>query len=120
MKLADIQLVILFGSQATKTAGTSSDFDVAVLADHPLTIQEKMQVGESVAEKLAISEDKVNVVDLWVAPPLLQHQIAQYGKLLQGDEFHFIRFKVLAWKRYQDTAKFRRIREKVLTLTYVK
>ena len=120
MKLTDLQLIILFGSHAKKTAGMFSDFDVAVLADHPFTLQEKIQVGELLAEKLNVSEESIDVVDLWDAPPLLQYQIAQYGKLLQGNEVDFIRFKVLAWKRYQDTAKFRRIREKVLTHIYAK
>ena len=112
---ASIKLVILFGSQARGTAGDQSDADVAILADRPLEMEEKAGVAERFAKHLSISEDKIDIVDLWVAPSLLQHQVAQTGKLLEGDEFDFVRFKVLAWKRYQDTAKFRRIREEVLS-----
>ena len=112
---ASIKLVILFGSQARGTAGDQSDADVAILADRPLEMEEKAGVAERFAKHLNVSEDKIDVVDLWMASPLLQHQIACTGKLLEGGEFDFVRFKVLAWKRYQDTAKFRRIREEVLS-----
>ncbi|MBI4119117.1 MAG: nucleotidyltransferase domain-containing protein [Parcubacteria group bacterium] len=112
------RLVILFGSQAAKTAGGQSDTDVAVLFDRPLTLEEKLDLRSTLSEKLGVSEEKIDLVDLWVASPLLQYQIAQNGKLVEGEEFDFIRFKVLAWKRYQDTAKFRRVREKVLNKEY--
>lgn len=107
-------LVILFGSQAREKAGVNSDTDVAVLSDHPLTLEEKSELGEKLAEKLKVSEDQIDLIDLWSAPPLLEYQIAKYGQLLEGKESDFVRFKVLAWKRYQDTAKFRRAREKSL------
>lgn len=112
------KLVILFGSQASKTAARQSDTDVAVLFDHSLNLEEKASLTENLAQKLNVSEEKIDLIDLWSAPPLLQYQIAQNGKLIEGEEFDFIRFKVLAWKRYQDTAKFRRIREKVLNKEY--
>jgi len=110
----NIKLIILFGSQATGVAGKNSDTDIAVLADHSLNLNEVADMGEYIAKKLSVSEDSIDIVDLWNAPPLLQHQIARGGKLLEGDESDFLRFKVLAWKRYQDTAKFRRARSKAL------
>lgn len=112
------KLVILFGSQAAKTAGRQSDTDVAVLSDAPLTLEEKLDLKNTLSEKLNVPEDKIDLIDLWTAPPLLQYQIAQNGKLIAGDSFDFVRFKVLAWKRYQDTAKFRRTREAVLNKEY--
>lgn len=115
-----IKLVILFGSQATKKAGKNSDTDVAVLSDHPLTLEEKTEIGIEVAGMFNISEDTVDVVDIWHAPPLLQHEIASNGKLIFGDNFDFIRFRVLAWKRYLDTAKFRRAREQAFAQYYGK
>lgn len=114
----DTRLIILFGSQASKIAGRQSDTDVAVLSDHSLTLEEKASLTENLARKLNVSEEKIDLIDLWSAPPLLQYQVAQNGKLIEGEEFDFIRFKVLAWKRYQDTAKFRRIREQVLNKEY--
>ncbi len=112
------RLVILFGSQAAKTASGQSDTDLAVLFDRPMTLEDRVKFKEEFATKLNVSEDKIDAVDLWSAPPLLQYQIAQNGKLIEGAPFDFIRFKVLAWKRYQDTAKLRRIREQVLNKEY--
>lgn len=107
-------LMILFGSRARNTAGASSDADVAVLDDHPLKISEKGEWGTQAARMLGTSEDSVDVVDLWNAPPLLQHRVAEEGKLLRGSSAAFIRFRTLAWRRYLDTAKFRRARERAL------
>ena len=113
-----IKLVILFGSQATGKAGKHSDTDIAVLSDHPLTIGEKGEVSAEAAKIFDVSEDSVDVADIWHAPPLLQQHIASEGKLIHGDAFDFIRFRVLAWKRYLDTAKFRRAREHSLAKHY--
>ena len=110
----NIKLIIIFGSQARQTAAKHSDTDIAVLADRPLGLEDKIKIGETVAKNLGVSEDTIDVVDLWVAPPLLQYHVAQEGKLFYGSNFDFTRFRVLAWKRYQDTAKFRRARETAL------
>ena len=63
-------------------------------------------------------EDRIDLVDIWSAPPLLQHHIAMTGKLLKGNKDDFLGFRVLAWKRYLDTAKLRRAREKKLERLY--
>lgn len=107
-------LLILFGSRATGHARADSDWDVAVVADHHLSWEEWSAALEQAARLLSVSEDKIDLVDLWSASPLLQQFVAKEGKLLQGDPFSFIRFKVLAWKRYLDTARFRRLRGKTL------
>ena len=114
----DIKLVILFGSRVDGKAGAQSDTDIAVLSDHPLSLQEKSEIGDEVAQRFGVSEDTVDVVDIWRAPPLLQQEIARKGKLIHGDSFDFIRFRVLAWKRYLDTAKFRRARERAFAKQY--
>lgn len=114
------KLAILFGSRAKGHAGKISDTDIAVLADHELTLREKIALAEKFGSRLGVSEDEVDVVDLRVASPLLQYEVATHGKLLEGAPEDFFQFRVLAWKRYQDTAKFRKIREKHLAkLLYV-
>lgn len=115
-----IKLLVLFGSQATGKAGKNSDTDVAVLSDGELTLAEKGEIGIEAGKILHVSEDKIDVIDIRRASPLLQQEIAQSGKLLYGDPFDFLRFRVLAWKRYQDTAKFRRARERAFAQYYGK
>lgn len=109
MKKSD--LIILFGSRARGTAGQMSDTDVAVLSNKPLSLADKFQLTEQLAEKHGFNEDKMDIVDLWSAPPLLQHEIAKHGKLLEGHPLDFLLFKISAWKQYQDTAKLRNLQK---------
>lgn len=113
------KLIILFGSQARGTASRRSDTDVAVLADRPLTLEEKNEFREEIAKKLSVSDENVDLIDLYDAPPLLAHQVGETGTLLEGTQFEFNRFRIRAWKQYLDTAKFRRAREQSLK-EYVK
>mgnify|MGYP001614194219 FL=1 len=110
--IQNIKLIVFFGSRSRGTAGACSDADIAVLGDHPLSYEELSDISVEVADMLHISEDNIDIVDLWNASPLLLHQVGETGKLLYGSESDFTRFRVLSWKRYQDTAKFRRAREK--------
>ncbi len=100
--------------RARGTEGRTSDTDIAVLADRPLIMKDESIVAAQVSKDLRVSEDDVDIVDLWDASPLLQHQVANEGKLLRGSAFDFTRFKALAWKRYLDTARFRRARHESL------
>ncbi len=109
-----LKLIILFGSQATGTAGKTSDTDIAVLGDRPLTLDERSKLEEKYAAHFSISEEMIDLVDLSIAPPILRYQVVQSGKLLYGTEEDFIRFKVLAWKQYLNTEKFRRYRQQSL------
>ena len=112
------KLIVMFGSKARGTAGKQSDTDIAVLADHLLTRAEKNALSEHIAEKLGISDEQVDLIDLYSAPPLLAHQVGETGTLIEGTTFDFNRFRIRAWKQYLDTAKFRRAREKSL-INYV-
>ena len=107
-------LLILFGSRAKGTARADSDWDVGVLGDHCLTFDEWSTAVDEAARLLGVNEDKIDLVDLWNASPLLQHFVGKEGRLLAGDSFTFMRFKVLAWKRYLDTAKLRRLQSESL------
>jgi len=109
-----IILVIQYGSQATGHARPGSDVDVAVLADQPFTLQDKDALGRDVAKELSVSEDMIDMVDIRAASPLLQQQISTHGKLLRGRPEDWLRWRVSAWKQYQDTARFRRVREQSL------
>lgn len=112
--LHEIKLIVLFGSQAKKTAAKTSDYDIAVLANMPLNLEDKIKLTEEISKRFGFNEDKMDLVDLWSAPPLLQYEIAEHGKLIQGSLFDFNRFRILAWKRYLDTGKLRRMREQSL------
>lgn len=115
--LSGIKLVILFGSRATGYAKAGSDYDIGVLGNGDLSFERKAKVREIVAEELSVSEDKIDIIDISSASPLLRQKIATEGKLLRGSQEEFLKFKILSWRIYQDTAKFRRMREEFLSQT---
>ncbi len=117
-KFLNASLFILFGSQNKGHAGAASDFDIGILADEPLTFEQKSKLSEEIAKEFGFAEDKIDLVDLNEASPLLQMEAAKSGKLLKGKESDFFKFKLLAWKRYQHTAKFRRMRKEHLQQIY--
>jgi len=111
-------LFILFGSQNKGYAGANSDIDIGVVAEKPLSLDEKNKLSEKIASEFSFDEDKVDLVDLNEASPLLQMEAAKSGKLLKGSEYDFFKYKLLAWKRYQHSAKFRRMRQEHLHQIY--
>jgi predicted nucleotidyltransferase len=111
-------LIIAFGSQVTEKSTSQSDFDFAVLADKSLTLSERTNYIEHISKANKINEDKIDLIDLTSALPILKFEIAQNGKLIEGSYEDFIRFKVRAFKEYVDTAKFRRLREQMMIKNY--
>src|SRR3989344_4516505 len=111
-------IIIAYGSQVSGKTRSGSDFDFAVFFDKPVSLSDRTNISQFLSEKLNINEDKIDLVDLYSSSPLLKFEIAKNGRLVDGESFDFIRFKVRAFKEYVDTAKFRRIREKVMLGNY--
>ena len=107
-------LIIAFGSRVKGTATPSSDFDFGALKDGLFSLSERADLSLHIAEKMNINEDSIDLVDLSTVSPILKWEVAKTGKLIEGESFDFIRFKIRAMKEYQDTAKFRRIRRDVI------
>ncbi len=113
-------LIISFGSRVKGRATNHSDFDFAALdSGTPLSISRHTSISGRLSKKYSINEDKIDLIDLSTASPLLKYEVAKTGRLVEGKPFDFTRFKVRAWKEYLDTAKFRRLREKSMK-KYVK
>lgn len=110
-QLPEVQLIALFGSRAKRTATARSDWDLAV-AKTPGSY-EGMQyfvLQEKISELLEISFDKIDLIDLRTASPLLSFAIAREGKpLYESIPGTFRVFQVRASKVYADTAKVRRL-----------
>mgnify|MGYP001607247187 CR=1 FL=1 len=110
----NIELIIMFDSQVSGKTNLKSDVDIAILRDKSLSLEERSELTELLAKEYELNEDKIDLVEIKNASPILRFQIAEQGKLLWGDKSKFIRFRVLSWKLYLDTAKLRRVREKFL------
>lgn len=78
-----LRLVMLFGSVATGVARAESDLDIAVAADHPLSVEEKI----SLINALAVSMGRpVDLIDLRVATEPLLGQILRHGRRILGSD----------------------------------
>ena len=78
-----LRLVMLFGSVATGVARAESDLDIAVAADHPLSVEEKI----SLINALAVSMGRpVDLIDLRAATEPLLGQILRHGRRILGSD----------------------------------
>jgi predicted nucleotidyltransferase len=83
MNFPCISLAVLFGSVAAGQPRSDSDLDIAVAADHPLTLAEKMAMIQALAEKTGRPIDLIDLAT--VSEPLLG-QIVQHGRRLLGSD----------------------------------
>lgn len=101
---------MLFGSQASGTAGPLSDVDVAVWLDPELP-RERLAALRSeltLAVVEALGTDEVDVVVLNGAPPLLRHRALSGGtRLFDRDPRARVRLETAALLDYFDTAPLR-------------
>lgn len=105
-----LELVVLFGSTATGRRRAGSDVDVAVRC-----------AGDADLDALhgvlapALETDRLDLVDLRRAGPILAMEIARSGRLLyESGPGTFRRFQSLASRRYCDTAKLRRAQRRAI------
>ena len=102
-KEEELELILLFGSVASRISHKKSDIDLAFLFDKPLDI---LALTNKVTKLL--HTDNVDVVDLKRANPLLKFSIAKNGKLLyERSPGLFNEFYSFAFRRYIDTKKLR-------------
>ena len=105
-------LAILHGSRATGDAHASSDWDIAVLLDHPLTWVERSTLREAFAAQLHTLPDSVDIADLSSDSPLLRYRAAMNGRLIEGDPLDFRKFQIRAWKDHLNNEKILDLRRR--------
>jgi predicted nucleotidyltransferase len=100
--LDTVMFAYLFGSQAGRTAGPSSDIDVAVfLKEDTDFVKEKLNILGVLTEKL--QTDAIDVVILNTAPTsLLGRILAKRGVLVDREPFRRHIFESLTLRQYLD------------------
>jgi predicted nucleotidyltransferase len=76
-----VEIAYLFGSAAQGSHDEQSDVDVAVGFDEPSDALDRFRLlGELEDRLVRVLKRAVDVVDLYRAPPILQHQILSDGR----------------------------------------
>ena len=78
----NVTLAILHGSRATGTTHEHSDWDVGVLAGHALRTDERSELRRAFAQKLGVSEERIDISDLGADAPLLSASSSTRRRLL--------------------------------------
>ncbi|MGB9628413.1 MAG: type VII toxin-antitoxin system HepT family RNase toxin [Thermodesulfobacteriota bacterium] len=105
-----LQLVLLFGSVVSGKVYPKSDIDLGFLFDRPIDI---LLLTNRVIQLLRT--DKVDVVDLSRASPLLKYSAVRLGKVLFEKKTGFFNnFQSITYRIYFDTKKLRDAQEKVI------
>lgn len=108
--LADLQLLVLFGSAVKGRRASARDIDLAVQCDGPADLD---ALYLAVAPRLGT--DRVDLVDLRRAGPLLAFEVARAGRLLfERQPGTFRQFQSFASRRYCDTEKLRRAQRRAI------
>lgn len=101
-KLAEkynLSLVLLFGSRATGRIHAHSDFDVAYLSRKPLDLMDEARLVRDLMP--IFRSDKVDLVNLKKAPPLLMKRIFDQHQVLScADKAQHFAYQMYAMRRY--------------------
>ncbi len=97
-RIANLQAVYLFGSTADGTTNAESDLDVAVLAEGPLTVDERWNAQDELA--LKVRRD-VDLVDLKRASTVMRQQVVSKGIVIHdGDPAARQAFECFVYSSY--------------------
>jgi predicted nucleotidyltransferase len=79
----EITLAVLFGSVALGHQRADSDLDIAVAANHPLTVGEKSSMISALAEQTG---RPIDLIDLNVVSEPVLGQIVRHGRRVLGSD----------------------------------
>ena len=106
----DLELVVVFGSTVKGRRRASSDVDVAVRCAAPADLD----VLHGLLAP-ALGTDRLDLIDLRHASPILAMEVARSGRLLfESPTGTFRQFQSLASRRYCDTEKLRRAQKRAI------
>lgn len=100
-KKYNLKLILLFGSQVLRKTHKESDVDLAFLSGRNLSFEEEILLNTEFCP--IFKTDKVDTVNLRMAPPLLLKEILDNHKILyQKNPLDFSIFEVLVLQKYSE------------------
>jgi predicted nucleotidyltransferase len=112
-----LELILLFGSRASKKNYKESDFDIAYLSKRDLNLNEEAKLIIELSP--IFKSENIDLVNLKKAPPLLFYAITKESRgLFESKPFAFASLRAYAFKKYIETKllyeeKFKRLKEKI-------
>lgn len=113
----DVLFAYLFGSCVTGVVTESSDIDIAVLLRDNIDSKNYGDIKLSIINDMIelLSFDRIDVVILNTAPPLLSHEVIKKGMLLfSKNEENRIQYVACATMHYLDTIYLRKVQDRIL------
>ncbi len=108
-QIDDPVAIYLFGSMAADAVHESSDIDIAVLPQSPLSNKERWNLQQELAIALRVD---VDLVDLLSASTVMRVQIVSTGEVLfEGDATRRAEFEMVTFSMY---ARFNQERREIL------
>lgn len=105
--IADLELAILIGSRATGTFRPDSDWDIAIQWSRGMDFIQQLDATErlrmTLAEKLGISEQSIDLIDLPTARLTMRAVVAEEGlPIIGGDCLPWYRFLQRTWRELEE------------------
>ncbi len=112
-----VDALIQFGSQVDGTARPESDSDIGVVFLAQANVQPRRYGHVYALLQQEFPKHRIDLIDLYQAPPALQYRAAQQGKVIyQASPQSFANFRERAMTRYYDFLPIIRIHEQALQL----
>jgi predicted nucleotidyltransferase len=99
-KKHNLSLILIHGSQVTGKIHAKSDTDIAVMQKDGGKDLDLFSLYGNFAK--IFKTDKIDIVNLTRANPLLLFTVARKSKLLAGSQKDYDKFKLLAFHKYSD------------------
>lgn len=102
----DVLFAVLVGSRANNSQTERSDWDIAVLWRHGLSLErigKHETLRHDLARHLAIPDDKVDLIDLSSTRLAMQAVVVEEGQLIwANDALAWAKYQVRVWRELED------------------
>ena len=112
-----VDALVKFGSQVDGTARSESDVDIGVAFTAQAKLQPRRYGQVYALLQQTYPHQRIDLVDLYQAPPALQYRAAEHGKVIYQASIHsFANFRERALSTYHDFLPIIHIHEQALQL----